>query len=61
MCKSMGLDINGAHIEELVEECKEELTTEEIYELHSEQQKVVIEEEDSEDVSSDTIKSIMEK
>ncbi|KAM6448559.1 uncharacterized protein PHA67_020759 [Liasis olivaceus] len=56
MCKSMGLVVDGADIEELVED-----------QLQSEQQKALgeehstEEEEDREEVSSDVIKSIMEK
>ncbi|KAM6451670.1 uncharacterized protein PHA67_018236 [Liasis olivaceus] len=67
MCKNMGLDVDGADIEELVEDHEEELTTEELAELQSEQQKMLVEEhsteeeEDTEEVSSDVIKSIMEK
>ncbi|KAM6468469.1 uncharacterized protein PHA67_007400 [Liasis olivaceus] len=67
VCKSMGLDVDGTDIEELVEDHKEELTTEELAELQSEQQKALVEEhsteeeEDREEVSSDVIKSIMEK
>ncbi|KAM6467503.1 uncharacterized protein PHA67_012932 [Liasis olivaceus] len=67
MCKSMGLDVDRADIEELVEDHKEELTAEELAELQSEQQKALVEEhsteeeEDREEVSSDVIKSIMEK
>ncbi|XP_040286123.1 tigger transposable element-derived protein 1-like [Bufo bufo] len=67
MGKSMGLDVDGADVEELVKEHREELTTEELSELHSEQQKALLEEhsteeeEEREEVSSDAIKSIMQK
>lgn len=39
MGKSKGLDFDGADIEELAEDQKEELTTEELSELQSKQQK----------------------
>ncbi|XP_044137796.1 tigger transposable element-derived protein 1-like [Bufo gargarizans] len=67
MGKSMGLDVDGADVEELVEEHREELTTEELSELHGEQQRALLEEhsteeeEEREEVSSDAIKSIMQK
>ncbi|KAF7235332.1 Tigger transposable element-derived protein 1 [Varanus komodoensis] len=65
--RSMGLDVSGAEIEGLVEDQKEELTTEELAELQSEQQKALVEkhsteeEEGREEVSSDVIQSIMGK
>ncbi|XP_044302391.1 tigger transposable element-derived protein 1-like [Varanus komodoensis] len=64
--KSMGLDVNGADIEELIKDHKEELTAEELAELQSEQQKALAEEhsteeEEGREVSSDVIQSIMKK
>lgn len=43
MGRSTGLDIIAADIEELAEDPKEVLTMEELTELHSEQQKVLVE------------------
>ncbi|KFM75313.1 hypothetical protein X975_21896, partial [Stegodyphus mimosarum] len=41
--KSMGLDVDGADLDKLVEEHSEELTTDEFKELHKEQQQEVVE------------------
>lgn len=49
MGKSMGLEVNDEDIEELVEEHNQDLTTEELQELHREQQKVFMEKVSSEE------------
>lgn len=49
MGKSMGLEVNNEDIEELVEEHNQDLTTEELQELHREQQKVFMHEVSSEE------------
>uniref|UniRef100_A0A8C5W8W6 HTH CENPB-type domain-containing protein n=1 Tax=Leptobrachium leishanense TaxID=445787 RepID=A0A8C5W8W6_9ANUR len=49
MGKTMGLDVDSADIEELVEDHAEELTTKELAELQSEQQKALVEEYSTEE------------
>ncbi|XP_066978517.1 tigger transposable element-derived protein 1-like isoform X3 [Macrobrachium rosenbergii] len=67
MGKSMGLEVNDADMEELVEDHREELTTEELLELQSEQVKAIHkellleEEEDREKITSAQIKDICSK
>ena len=57
--KNLGLDVDGEDLEELVEEHTQELTTDELIQLHKEQQREVIEELSSgeEEVKKDTIPS----
>ncbi|XP_039623765.1 tigger transposable element-derived protein 1-like [Polypterus senegalus] len=65
--KSMGLDVDGADLDELVEEHSEELTTDELKELHKEQQQEVVEEllgeegAGDEALSSSKIKEVLAK
>ncbi|XP_051785430.1 tigger transposable element-derived protein 1-like [Erpetoichthys calabaricus] len=66
--KSMGLDVDGADLDELVEENSEELTTDELKELHKEQQQEVVEElslgeegAGDETLSSSKIKEVLAK
>ncbi|XP_066968470.1 tigger transposable element-derived protein 1-like [Macrobrachium rosenbergii] len=64
VAKSMGLEVSSDDVEELVAEHNTELTTEELQELHKEQQKVlaeeVSEEEESKEVPTTGTKEIKE-
>ncbi|XP_066945222.1 tigger transposable element-derived protein 1-like [Macrobrachium rosenbergii] len=64
VAKSMGLEVNSDDIEELVAEHYTELTTEELQELHKEQQKILAgvvsgEEESKEESTSKEIKEML--
>lgn len=63
MGKSMGLDIDGVGIKELVQDCKSGMRPEELGKLQSEQKKMLGEERSREERKTGrmSIKSIMEK
>ena len=55
----MGLEVNGSDVEELVEEHGQELTTEELLQLHEQQRKKVVGEEAREQKPSSAIEKML--
>jgi TnpA family transposase len=56
--KTLGLEVNEADIQELVEEHEQELTTDELMDLHREQQQEIMEDISSEEEEKKTEESL---